>query len=331
MKISIHPIVATIIVFLVIGISCRESAVDIISDTLEIEMASNVAKSFRKVVQKVLSIEQAEGAGARVRRSIGTRQLPDFDPFLMLDEFAVRKPAGFPDHPHRGFETVTYMTEGAFMHEDFTGRKGLIQPGDLQWMTAGRGIVHTEMPATDGDNRGLQLWVNLASKDKMVEPGYQELLDKDIPRTTVDGVTAKVIAGEAFGIKSPVYTRTPTMYIDFIMQPNSRLEQHVPAGYNAFVYTLSGAAKYGGTDAEAHYTLVLGQGDTLEVTTGEKPARFVLIGGQPLNEPVAKYGPFVMNTQSELMQAMQDYQTGRNGFENARKWKSTIGGVDDDY
>uniref|UniRef100_A0ACD6AAI9 Uncharacterized protein n=1 Tax=Avena sativa TaxID=4498 RepID=A0ACD6AAI9_AVESA len=171
----------------------------------------------RSVVKKLLSEAQSEGQGATVRRSIGRHELRNLDPFLMLDEFSVSKPAGFPDHPHRGFETVTYMLEGAFTHQDFSGHKGTIRTGDVQWMTAGRGIVHSEMPASDGVQKGLQLWINLASKDKMIEPRYQELQSKDISHAEKDGVEVRIIAGEAFGVQSPVYTRTPTMYMDFTM------------------------------------------------------------------------------------------------------------------
>ncbi|XP_046579779.1 uncharacterized protein LOC124287291 [Haliotis rubra] len=167
------------------------------------KFASNVTSGMsRQVILNVLSVEQDEGVGARVRRSVGRSELQNLDPFLMLDEFKVASPAGFPDHPHRGFETVTYMLSGSFRHEDFCGHKGVISAGDLQWMTAGRGVVHCEMPHGEQEGHGLQLWVNLAAKDKMVEPAYQELLDKNIPRSSKDGVTVKVIAGESYnGIK----------------------------------------------------------------------------------------------------------------------------------
>ncbi|KAJ1555258.1 hypothetical protein HK096_005645 [Nowakowskiella sp. JEL0078] len=193
-------------------------------------------KQLRSVAQVILSKvsplfvpywEVPEGAGARVRRSIGTFALRNFDPFLMLDEFFVRKPAGFPDHPHRGFETVTYMLEGKFNHEDFAGHKGTIGPGDLQWMTAGRGIVHAEMPATDGLNHGLQLWVNLPKSGKMVAPRYQELRDADVPRAkSSDGkVVVKVIAGESYGVTAKTETHTPIFYLDVRMERGARYEQ----------------------------------------------------------------------------------------------------------
>jgi len=279
----------------------------------------------RPIQQAILSIEQAEGKGARVRRSIGGRELRSLDPFLLLDEFKVPPPAGFPDHPHRGFETVTYMLSGSFYHEDFCGHKGMIDPGDLQWMTAGKGIVHCEMPVPSKDiPHGLQLWVNLSSKEKMIEPAYQELKDKDIPKVDQDGIYVRVIAGTSFGITSSVRTRTPTIYLDFTMQPNRKLTQLIPEDYNGFVYTLQGTALYGANKHQAgpHYTLVIGKGTFLEVETKDEIAQFVLIAGQPIREPVVQRGPFVMNTDKEIQEAMKDFQTGKNGFERAPGWES---------
>ncbi|XP_062616772.1 pirin-like isoform X1 [Saccostrea cucullata] len=284
----------------------------------------------RTVQKAVLSVEQDEGVGARVRRSIGRPELKNFDPFLMLDEFKGKAPGGFPDHPHRGFETVTYVLKGSMRHEDFCGHKGIIQDGDLQWMTAGRGIVHCEMPHGEGEVHGLQLWVNLAKKYKMIEPAYQELKDKDIPRTTKNGVTVKVIAGEAFGIKSKVYTRTPTMYLDFKLDPGSKLEQPIPSGWRSFLYILSGKAKFGPAgnqkEHEAHHTVTFNDdGDSIQVeNSGSTECHLVMIAGEPIKEPVFQYGPFVMSSEEELHQARKDYQFGRNGFENAHTWNSFI-------
>lgn len=254
--------------------------------------------------------------------------MKSLDPFLLLDEFRVAAPAGFPDHPHRGFETVTYMLEGAFTHEDFDGHKGTIKAGDLQWMTAGRGIVHSEMPAAEGESHGLQLWVNLAAKDKMIPSNYQELEAKAIPKVEKDGVKVAVIAGKSMGVTSPVYTRTPTMYLDFILSPGASFNQEVPEGWNGFVYTLSGKGTFGSEDADsvgAHHTLELGPGDRIGVWNKEEKEtlRFVLIAGKPINEPVFQYGPFVMNTREEIMATLRDYQTGRNGFEKAGSWASS--------
>eukprot|EP01135_Chromosphaera_perkinsii_P004812 Nk52_evm43s296 gene=Nk52_evmTU43s296 len=284
----------------------------------------------RTVVKSMESIFQSEGVGARVRRSIGRPELKNLDPFLLLDEFHVSEPAGFPDHPHRGFETVTYMLKGSFMHEDFNGHAASINEGELQWMTAGRGIVHSEMPGKDGKTQiGLQLWVNLKSTEKMCKPGYQELLAKDIPKVSKDGVHATVIAGSALGTTSKVYTKTPTMYLDFTIDPDSELNQPIPEGWNGFVYTLEGEASFGekGTEGKPHHTLVLsnekGQSG-LTVKTGKSPVHFVLICGQPLNEPVVQHGPFVMNSQDQIRQAMMDYSQRTNGFEKARNWSSKI-------
>ncbi|KAJ3683531.1 hypothetical protein LUZ60_013758 [Juncus effusus] len=290
--------------------------------------SSTEVKKPRKVVKKLLAELQNEGVGAKVRRSIGRPELKSLDPFLLLDAFEVSPPAGFPDHPHRGFETVTYMLEGAFTHQDFAGHKGTIQAGDVQWMTAGRGIVHSEMPAGQGVQKGLQLWINLSSKDKMIEPRYQELQSKDITQAEKDGVFVRIIAGEAFGARSPVYTRTPTLYMDFTLQPGSHLTQPIPSSWNSFAYIIKGEGVFTKEDAspiKSHHCIVFGEGDGVEVwNKGEGALRFVLVGGEPLDEPVVQHGPFVMNTRAEIVQAMEDYRMGRNGFERARNWESDM-------
>ncbi|XAR56757.1 hypothetical protein NMG60_11037344 [Bertholletia excelsa] len=287
---------------------------------------SNVFEEPRPVVRKLLARPQHEGVGAVVRRSIGRFELKYFDPFLMLDEFSVSAPAGFPDHPHRGFETVTYMLQGAVIHEDFEGHKGMIGPGDLQWMTAGRGIVHSEMPAAQGTQKGLQLWINLSSDHKMIEPRYQEIASKDVIEAARDGVKVRVIAGEALGAKSPIYTRTPTMYLDFTLKPGAHLQQPIPVSWNAFVYVLEGEGIFGNSKSlpvSPHHLLLLGHGDGLEVWNKSlRPLRFVLVGGEPLGEPVVQSGPFVMNTQEEIDQTIEDYENCINGFEKARHWRS---------
>ncbi|KAG0278794.1 hypothetical protein BGZ95_003154 [Linnemannia exigua] len=247
---------------------------------------TTTASNSRHVLKAIYAAEREEGMGATVRRSLGTIQQHHDDPFLLLDEFWVGSRGGFPDHPHRGFETVTYLFKGQMQHEDFAGHKGTIGAGDLQWMTAGRGVVHCEMPVSAvvarsknqsagatgtgtgaGDKtstssspipkpsqdpestHGLQLWVNLSHNDKRCDPAYQDLRDDQIPRAhPQDGVVVKVIAGEAHGIKSKVYTRTPTMYLDYRMQRNQVVEQAVPEDYSGFVYMLSGKAYFGGED-----------------------------------------------------------------------------------
>ncbi|KAG2726176.1 hypothetical protein I3760_01G100500 [Carya illinoinensis] len=290
---------------------------------------SGQACSFDKprfVVNKVLARAQQESAGGIFRRCIGRSELKFLDPFLMFVDFSLTPPSGFPDHPHRGFETVTYMLQGGLIHQDFAGNKGTIRTGDVQWMTAGRGIIHSEMPAGEGPSKGFQLWINLASKDKMTEPSYQELLADQIKRVEEDGVEVRVIAGESMGVRSSVYTRTPTMYLDFTLNPGAQAHQKISESWNSFVYIIEGEGVFGSSNSSpvaAHNLLVLGPGDGVSVwNRSSKKLRFVLIGGQPLNEPVAQYGPFVMNTQAEISRAIEDYQYFKNGFELARSWRS---------
>ncbi|XP_028617982.1 pirin isoform X2 [Grammomys surdaster] len=274
--------------------------------------------SSKKVTLSVLSREQPEGVGARVRRSIGRPELKILDPFLLFDEFKGGRPGGFPDHPHRGFETVSYLLEGGSMaHEDFCGHVGKMNPGDLQWMTAGRGILHAEMPCSEEPAHGLQLWVNLRRSEKMVEPQYQELKSEEIPKPTKDGVTVAVISGEALGIKSKVYTRTPTLYLDFKLDQGAKHSQPIPKGPDDAQQKI-----------EPHHTAVLGEGDTVQLENKDpKRSHFVLIAGEPLREPVVQHGPFVMNTNEEISEAILDFRNAKNGFEGAKTWKSKIGNL----
>jgi redox-sensitive bicupin YhaK (pirin superfamily) len=248
----------------------------------------------------------------------------------MLDEFNSSGKAGFPDHPHRGFETVSYVLEGEILHEDFKGHKGRIGPGDLQWMSAARGIVHSEIPnVIDKNIRGLQLWVNLKSAHKMLEPKYQEFRSEDIVTfSPEEGVTIKVIAGRSYGKESPVMTRTPTMFIDIKMKKGKKIKQEIPANYAGFIYALDGSAEFGENQhlSEAHHTLVLSnnEGTYIPVESTSDDCHFVVIAGEPIKEPIVQYGPFVMNTQEEIYQAFADYQHGRNGFEGAPGWTSSI-------
>ncbi|XP_062274370.1 pirin [Scomber scombrus] len=285
--------------------------------------------NVRRVDRTVLSVDQSEGVGAHVRRSIGRKELRNLDPFLMLDEFRVSKPSGFPDHPHRGFETVTYVLEGINAHEDFCGHKGQLKPGDLQWMTAGRGVVHSEMPISEEPVVGLQLWVNLSRRNKMVEPAYQELRASEIPKPSQGGVTVAVISGDALGVKSKVFTRTPTLYLDFSLQAGAQCMQPVPSGWTTFIYTLTGSIHVGPDweqqKVEPHHTVVFGDGDCVKVENKDSEiSHFVLIAGEPIKEPVLQHGPFVMTTEEEIVQAIKDYKTGRNGFEKAITWRSKI-------
>uniref|UniRef100_A0A8C8YJM7 Pirin n=1 Tax=Prolemur simus TaxID=1328070 RepID=A0A8C8YJM7_PROSS len=271
----------------------------------------------KKVTLSVLSREQSEGVGARVRRSIGRPELKNLDPFLLFDEFKGGRPGGFPDHPHRGFETVR------------TDRGTCTMPYLTCWEHS-RGILHAEMPCSEESAHGLQLWVNLRSSEKMVEPQYQELKNEEIPKPSKDGVTIAVISGEAMGIKSKVYTRTPTLYLDFKLDPGAKHSQPIPKGWTSFIYTISGDVYIGPDDAqqkiEPHHTAVLGEGDSVQVENKDpKRSHFVLIAGEPLREPVVQHGPFVMNTNEEISRAILDFRNAKNGFERAKTWKSKIG------
>ena len=286
----------------------------------------------RRVTSKFVAQEQSEGAGATVRRSLGSQNLPTLDPFLLLDEFNVGLPGGFPDHPHRGFETVTYMLPtscGHMRHEDFLGNKGELRPGDLQWMTPGKGILHAEMPASESRAHGLQLWINLPKAKKTMEPRYQEIGKDSVPHVWDDTkqVEAIVFAGEVFGQKGPIETEAPLTYIHFLMKQGAELEYKIPTCHNAFMYTLSGMGKCAGDSIEAHHAIVLERdGDGVHVSSDDKTGlEFIVISGQPLNEPVVQRGPFVMTSEAEIQQTIRDYQSGANGFENAPQWTSTIG------
>jgi hypothetical protein len=255
-------------------------------------------------------------------RVIGTPALDHFDPFLLLDEFRSDDPndyiAGFPDHPHRGFETVTYMLAGHMKHGDNQGNTGLLGPGSVQWMTAGRGIVHSEMPQQEnGLMWGFQLWVNLPASDKMTTPRYQDIQGDDIPEATVaDGVDARVIAGELAGVSGAVTgVATEPVYLDLHFAAGASLEVPLPENHNAFVYVYQGTMRVGpeagAAGLERGELGLLSKGDSLELKAGSLPSRMILVAGRPLNEPIARYGPFVMNTQDELRQAFLDYQSGR--------------------
>jgi len=274
---------------------------------------------LRPVARRVRGMLTSDGAGVRLTRVIGTNQLPDLDPFLMLDEFGSDKPgdyiAGFPSHPHRGFETVTYMLDGRMRHKDNHGNEGLLTPGSVQWMTAGRGIVHSEMPEQqEGLMRGFQLWVNLPAKDKMTAPKYQEFAAEKIPEARpCEGVRVKVIAGRVGDVEGPVkQPATDPTYLDIHLDAGTAFEHALPAGHSAFAYVYEGAAYLPDEDVVPKGDmLVFGAGDAVRVTAGRAPTRLILVAGKPLNEPVARYGPFVMNTKEQIMQAFTDYQQGR--------------------
>lgn len=296
------------------------------------------AETSRHPTKVVYAQKTPEGVGATVRRSIGSPSLRNLSPFLMLDHAAVEKGSGFPDHPHRGQSTVTYVLSGMMQHEDFIGNSGRLEPGDVQWMTAGRGIVHSEMPLheeTDEDAVALQLWVDLPADKKMIEPSYQEKKAKDIDTIhPKDGVEITVISGESFGTKGFVRPVGGCWFMDIKLQkPGASVFQALPEGWTAFAYVITGQLQVGeeATPIPQFNTVVLsadeGQNGVLltrpEDATEE--TRFVLIAGEPLEQPVVQMGPFVVCSQREAMEAIRDYQSGTNGFEGAAGWKSEIG------
>ncbi|HET8552069.1 MAG TPA: pirin family protein [Gammaproteobacteria bacterium] len=280
------------------------------------------SSSPRGVVKTVRGRPTSDGAGVRLNRVMGTPQLPDLDPFLMLDEFrsddAGDYIAGFPNHPHRGFETVTYMLAGRMRHGDNQGNSGLLTAGSVQWMTAGRGIVHSEMPEQeDGLMWGFQLWVNLPAKDKMTAPRYQDIGPESIPVVEVaDGVRVKVVAGEVNGARGPVSAvATEPVYLDIELQPGAEYVADLAPGHNAFAYVYAGTADIGSRAeriASRELAVLEQGGDSVYLAAaGNEPARLLLVAGRPLGEPVARYGPFVMNTTEQLHAAVADFQAGR--------------------
>jgi redox-sensitive bicupin YhaK (pirin superfamily) len=289
----------------------------------------------RTVSGIVNSIETLEGAGFRVRRPFPKASFSEFDPFLLLDEMGPMEVApgeakGAPDHPHRGFETVTYLLSGDMEHKDSRGHAGRLKPGDVQWMTAGAGVIHSEMPSAEflrsgGTLHGFQLWVNLPQRDKMMKPRYQEISNSQIPKTTsADGrVKVSVIAGEAMGEKAVIETRTPIIYLHYRIEPGGAAAQQVPGAYNAFAYVVEGEGLFGAEGERAgdgQMVLFAPDGDEVRIenpSNAKARLEVLLIAGVPLNEPVARYGPFVMNTEGEIRQAIEDYQQGRMGAINS--------------
>lgn len=254
----------------------------------------------------------------KLSRSLGTRELEMLDPFLMLDEFHTDRAedylAGFPDHPHRGFETVTYMIHGAMEHRDSLGNQGRLGPGSVQWMTAGSGIIHSEMPKqVSGLMWGFQLWVNLPAKLKMTRPRYQDLAPETIPETQIGDATVRVLAGLAGGKRGPVEgIVTDPLMLDVTVPAAGTFQQPIPADHNAFLYVFDGSIDIGPGRRRANrgQIAVLGPGEGVTAAS-ESSGRFLLLAGKPIGEPVARYGPFVMNTKEEIRQALDDYQSGR--------------------
>ena len=278
----------------------------------------------RRVERLVAGQPTSDGAGVKLTRVLTQPLQRRLDPYLMLDAFGSDKPgdyiAGFPDHPHRGFETITYMLAGRMRHRDSAGNEGLLEDGAVQWMTAGRGVIHSELPEqTEGVMEGFQLWLNLHSADKMQEPGYRDIPAAQIPEFTAPGLRVRVIAGASHGVAGAVQRpRTAPLYLDVHLEPGTRFEQALPAAHNAFVYVYRGALQVvdlvGGTAVPAERMAVLAQdaaADGVVLQAGDAPTRALLIAGAPLGEPIAQYGPFVMNTRAQLMTAVEDFQAGR--------------------
>ena len=278
--------------------------------------------AYARVGRKLRGQPTSDGAGVRLTRVIGGQQLPDLDPFLLLDEFGTDRPedylAGFPEHPHRGFETVTYMLDGRMRHKDNHGNEGVLVPGSVQWMTAGRGLVHSEMPEQEeGRMRGFQLWVNLPAREKMTEPKYQEFApDRIVQLRPADGVQVKLIAGRIGDLRGPIaQPATDPVYLDIALDAGAGWEYELPEGHNAFAYVYEGGIEIGdGEDAralDAQELAVLSGGSVLKLRDAKQGSRLIVVAGRPLREPVARYGPFVMNTKQEVMQAFVDFQEGK--------------------
>jgi hypothetical protein len=274
----------------------------------------------RSVERVVAGQATSDGAGVRLTRVLSGNLQHRLDPFLMLDAFGTDNPddyiAGFPSHPHRGFETVTYMIAGRMRHRDSAGNEGLLTNGGVQWMTAGRGVIHSELPEQEeGRMEGFQLWLNLAARDKMIPAWYRDIPSEQIPEWIGDGVTVRVIAGSSHGVDGAMKREvTEPLYLDVHLDPQACFEQPLPSGHNAFVYVYRGSVTIGGTSVPLGRMAILANApdcDGVTIMAGEAATRVLLIAGRPLGEPIAQYGPFVMNNEAELRQAVDDYQRGR--------------------
>ena len=278
----------------------------------------------RKVERLVQGVPTSDGAGVRLTRVLTQQLQRRLDPYLMLDAFRNENPedyiGGFPDHPHRGFETVTYMLAGRMRHHDSAGNQGLLGPGGVQWMTAGSGLIHSELPEqADGLMEGFQLWLNLPARDKMVRPYYRDIPSDSIPEfVTPEGVGVRVIAGSSQGVAGAVQREhTEPLYLDVHLPAGATFVQPIPPGHNAFTYTYRGTSLVGGTEVpDRNMAILANDGAGQVVVRAQADARLLIIAGQPLNEPIAQYGPFVMNTGEEIQQALRDYRDGL--FESAK-------------
>jgi quercetin 2,3-dioxygenase len=271
-------------------------------------------------VERVLAGQPTQdGAGVKLVRLLTQPLQRRLDPFLMLDAFGTENPgdyiAGFPDHPHRGFETVTVMLQGRMRHRDSAGHEGLLEPGGVQWMTAGRGVIHSEMPEqAEGAMEGFQLWLNLPAADKMREPWYRDIPAGEVPQASAPGVLARVIAGQALGVAGAVQRdATEPLLLDLRLDAGARFSQPLPAGHNAFVVVYRGSVDVAGTTLAPQRLAILANrpdADGVAMIAGADGARALLVAGRPLNEPIAQYGPFVMNTNEQIFQAVDDFRRG---------------------
>ena len=270
----------------------------------------------RELIQIIEGLETSDGAGVKLRRIIGGPDLNMLDPFLLFDEFGSDDPddymGGFPPHPHRGFETITYMFNGKFKHKDSAGNEGYLSDGSVQWMTAGKGVIHSEMPEqTDGLSRGFQLWLNLPKKLKMIEPSYNDIPAESIPKINMPGGYIKVICGEVNGIKGPGRSHTGMLYYDISLSKGNNIEVPVDDDWNSFVYIYNGEAKIADKSLNSGQLGVFSDSGMVNLhADGSSDLKCIIVGGEKLNEPVARGGPFVMNTKAEILKAFSDYQEG---------------------
>lgn len=290
--------------------------------TPSVPLATDAVRRPRVVEQLVRGTPGSDGAGVKLTRVLAQPLQRRLDPFLMLDAFGSDDPrdygAGFPDHPHRGFETVTYMITGRMRHRDSAGHEGLLQSGGVQWMTAGRGIIHSEMPEQEeGRMEGFQLWLNLPADEKMCDPWYRDIQAAEIPEFDLPGVRVRVIAGQSHGIAGAVSReRTQPLYLDVHLEQQASFAQALPASHNAFAYVYRGRLRAGGREVPARHMAIFGNeehADGIVLHADEEPARALLIAGQPLGEPIVQYGPFVMNSHEQIYQAVEDFRAGRLG------------------
>ena len=283
--------------------------------------AMNTILTNERGVERVVAGQATQdGAGVKLTRVLTSDLQHRLDPFLMLDAFGTDNPGdyigGFPDHPHRGFETVTYMLAGRMRHRDSGGNEGLLSNGGVQWMTAGRGVIHSEMPEQeDGRMEGFQLWLNLAAKDKMQPAGYRDIPSTEIPELRLQGVTVRVIAGVSHGMSGAMHReRTDPLLLDIHLDAGTHFHQPLPVEHNAFVYVYRGAVTIAGRPIDTQRMAILANtpgSDGVVLHADDQPARALLVAGRPLREPIAQYGPFVMNTRDQLMEAVQDFQSGK--------------------